>query len=211
MSAIDASKIDWIGVDWGTSHVRAWAISEKGDVLARTSSKDGMGRLSPDEFEPALVALIGAWLSPECAKSVIACGIVGARQGWVEAPYNCVPCVPLPVQNLMGIDSENPGLDVYIVPGLKQVELADVMRVEETQIGGVLSQMTLSDGVICLPGTHSKWAKLSGCLLVWNWLGRKIIGRTKKLSLLRSLNWLNITGRLWICWISAGALGKARL
>lgn len=161
MSAVIINNIDWVGVDWGTSHVRAWAMSKGGEVLARTSSKDGMGQLSSGEFEPALLALIGGWLSSDKIMPVIACGMVGSRQGWVEAPYNSTPCVPLPLQNLMRVNSKNSSLDVRLVPGLKQNEPADVMRGEETQITGVISHIKIYDGVICLPGTHSKWVKIS--------------------------------------------------
>jgi len=35
------------------------------------------------------------------------------------------------------------------------------MRGEETQIAGVLATLPNFDGIICLPGTHSKWAHLS--------------------------------------------------
>ncbi len=38
---------------------------------------------------------------------------------------------------------------------------ADVMRGEETQIAGFLSLNPGWDGVLCLPGTHTKWAHLS--------------------------------------------------
>ena len=34
---------------------------------------------------------------------------------------------------------------------------ADVMRGEETQIAGILAENPGFDGVICLPGTHTKW------------------------------------------------------
>jgi 2-dehydro-3-deoxygalactonokinase len=50
---------------------------------------------------------------------------------------------------------------VRIVPGLKQAQPADVMRGEETQIAGALAILPGFDGVICLPGTHSKWAHVS--------------------------------------------------
>ena len=48
----------WIAVDWGTSNLRAWAMGEDG-VLATASSDQGMGTLTRDGFEPALLALIG--------------------------------------------------------------------------------------------------------------------------------------------------------
>jgi 2-dehydro-3-deoxygalactonokinase len=46
---------------------------------------------------------------------------------------------------------------VRILPGIKQPEPADVMRGEETQIAGFLKQTPNYNGLICLPGTHSKW------------------------------------------------------
>jgi 2-dehydro-3-deoxygalactonokinase len=50
---------------------------------------------------------------------------------------------------------------VQIVPGLKQMKPADVMRGEETQIAGALALDPAFDGAMCLPGTHSKWVQIS--------------------------------------------------
>ncbi len=149
---------DWIAVDWGTTRLRAWAIGPAGDVLAEAASDEGMGGLARDGFEPALLRLVGPWLGP--AVEVIACGMVGSRQGWVEAPYRAVPCAPLggPLAEARAAD---PRLRVRVAPGLKQERPADVMRGEETQIAGFLAAHPRFDGVICLPGTHSKWARLS--------------------------------------------------
>jgi 2-dehydro-3-deoxygalactonokinase len=91
---------------------------------------------------------------------VIACGMVGSRQGWVEAPYATVPCRPLP-EALVAAPVTDPRIDVRVVPGLRQMEPADVMRGEETQIAGFLAATPGFDGVICLPGTHSKWVHVS--------------------------------------------------
>ena len=51
---------DWIAVDWGTSTLRAWAMSQDGQDLATASSTDGMGQLASAEFEPGIVATCGA-------------------------------------------------------------------------------------------------------------------------------------------------------
>jgi 2-dehydro-3-deoxygalactonokinase len=40
------------------------------------------------------------------------------------------------------------------------------MRGEETQIAGVLLQHPDFDGVICLPGTHTKWARIAAGTIV---------------------------------------------
>ncbi|TGD67526.1 2-dehydro-3-deoxygalactonokinase [Tabrizicola sp. WMC-M-20] len=150
---------DWIAVDWGTSNLRVWAMGPDG-ILAQAMSDDGMGRLSPDRFEPALLALIAPWLGTG-VKPVIACGMVGSRQGWHEAPYRAVPCTPLDRAGLVRVPVKDARVAVYIAPGLKQTRPADVMRGEETQIAGALALHPAFDGVMCLPGTHSKWAHIS--------------------------------------------------
>ena len=152
-------KPDWIALDWGTSNLRGWAISTQGAILDHAESADGMGSLTPDQFEPALLRLITHWLT-DSPTPIIACGMVGARQGWTEAAYSAVPC-PALSQNLTLAPTKDARLQVHIIPGLSQSDPADVMRGEETQIAGYLAQNPDFDGVICLPGTHSKWAHVS--------------------------------------------------
>lgn len=153
--------MSWIAVDWGTSQLRAWHMSETGDILASASSADGMGGLARDGFEPALLALISPWLAAGAAPEVYACGMVGARQGWTEAAYRPVPCTPVGPP-LTRAPVQHQGLTVSIVPGLSQLRPhADVMRGEETQIAGLIVARPNFDGVVCLPGTHCKWAEIS--------------------------------------------------
>jgi 2-dehydro-3-deoxygalactonokinase len=158
------TRADWIAVDWGTTHLRAWAMGPAGEVLAEAASDEGMGALRPDGFEPALLRLAGAWLDghrPEGEPvEVIVCGMAGSRQGWAEAPYRTVPCTPLGPP-LAAAPAHDPRLTVRLVPGLRQMRPPDVMRGEETQIAGFLAANPGFDGVICLPGTHSKWAHVS--------------------------------------------------
>tara|TARA_R110002074_G_scaffold33348_2_gene92855 strand:+ start:715 stop:1644 length:930 start_codon:yes stop_codon:yes gene_type:complete len=147
---------EWIAVDWGTSNLRVWAM--QGDVmLDRAQSGAGMAGLARDGFGPALSALIDGWDVP-LATPVIACGMVGSRQGWVEAPYRSVPCAPLGEGMIKVPDVD---MNVRVIPGLKQETPADVMRGEETQIAGYLALNPGWDGVICLPGTHAKWVQVS--------------------------------------------------
>ena len=155
---------DWIAVDWGTTHLRAFAMgnpAKASGIMAEAVSDDGMGRLARQDFEPALLRLIGGWLNPDHVTPVIACGMVGSRQGWFEAPYRAVPCPPLDAGGMVRVPVADPRLTVQIVPGLKQASPADVMRGEETQIAGALALSPGFDGVICLPGTHSKWVHVS--------------------------------------------------
>lgn len=149
----------WIAVDWGTSNLRVWAMGPDGSIIAEAASDDGMGKLTREAYEPALLRLIEPWLAGR--PPVIACGMVGSRQGWCEAPYRTVPCTPLDMTGQVAAPTTDPRLKVRIAPGLKQTQPADVMRGEETQIAGALALMPGYDGVLCLPGTHSKWVHIS--------------------------------------------------
>ncbi len=151
---------NWIAVDWGTTNLRAFAM-HKGTAIAETMSEDGMGKLTRDAFEAALIKLITPWLSAKHPTPVIACGMVGSRQGWHEAPYRTAPCSPLDPSALVLVPTTDPRIILRIVPGLRQNKPADVMRGEETQIAGALCLTPGFDGVFCLPGTHTKWVHVS--------------------------------------------------
>lgn len=154
----DAVKADWIAADWGTSNLRVWAMADDGTVLAENRSDQGMSKLPREGFEAALLDIAGAWIAGPT--QVVACGMVGARQGWAEAKYARVPCRAVP-EGFAKAPTTHPDLQVHIVPGVCQDSPADVMRGEETQISGFLARNPNWDGVICLPGTHTKWVHIS--------------------------------------------------
>lgn len=148
----------WIAVDWGTSALRAWQM-EADRPIAQRVSEAGMGGLQREGFEPALLDVIADWL-PAGQTDVLACGMVGARQGWQEAAYRTVPITPLDAPFLSVVPND-PRFRLHIVPGLSQRDPADVMRGEETQIAGFLTSRPEYEGVIGLPGTHMKWARIA--------------------------------------------------
>ncbi|MFK7856341.1 MAG: 2-dehydro-3-deoxygalactonokinase [Granulosicoccus sp.] len=151
----------WIGVDWGTTNLRVFAINAEGKVLAENTSDKGMGCLNVDEFENALLELIERWLTDDKVTPVYACGMVGARQGWQEAQYRTVPCLPVCGQGLTTVNTNDDRITFKILPGLSQQNPCDVMRGEETQIAGLLKLNPSFKGTVCLPGTHSKWVSIS--------------------------------------------------
>ncbi|MFG6079766.1 2-dehydro-3-deoxygalactonokinase [Paracoccus litorisediminis] len=150
---------NWIAVDWGTTRLRVWAMNDS-EVLENRSSDKGMGSLDRDGFEPALLELVEDWLGDRPVP-VIACGMVGARTGWVEAEYRPTPCTPLDPLRATRPVVRDPRLDVHILPGLSQIDPPDVLRGEETQIAGFIAQNPDFQGTLCLPGTHCKWVIIS--------------------------------------------------
>ena len=151
----------WIAVDWGTSNLRLWRLDAAGEVLGEVRSDRGMGKLRPEEFETVLLDLLAGDLPDHGRLTVVACGMVGARQGWQEARYVPVPARPPGIAQARKVETRDPRLSVHILPGMSQAAPADVMRGEETQIAGFLASEPGFDGVLCLPGTHCKWAHIS--------------------------------------------------
>jgi 2-dehydro-3-deoxygalactonokinase len=129
--------------------------------------------------------------------------MVGAKQGWVEAPYRAVPCPPLADQ-LTRAPGPRP---VWIVPGISQTQPADVMRGEETQIAGFLSLNPGWDGVLCLPGTHTKWVHLSAGEIVsfQTFMTGELFALLSEVSVLRH----TVAGGGWDASAFEAALGEA--
>ena len=158
---------DWIAVDWGTSNIRAWMINSDGDVVLSAASDKGMAHLQPQEFEAALLELAGGWLVKDCRIDVMICGMAGAKTGWIEAPYRSAPCPPLARGETASPHVRDARLKVCIVPGIKTDQPGhDVMRGEEIQVAGYLAANPRFEGVLCMPGTHTKWVHIKNGQIV---------------------------------------------
>jgi 2-dehydro-3-deoxygalactonokinase len=147
----------FVGVDWGTSALRCWLLTAKGDVLAEQRSHEGMSRLEPTAFASVLSHHLARLAAP-ATLPVLMCGMVGSRQGWREAPYaDCPAGMTGLVDRAIVVPDER--RDIRILPGLAQRDptAPDVMRGEETKLLG-LSQDGEHSGLVCMPGTHTKWA-----------------------------------------------------
>jgi len=151
-----------IGVDWGTSSQRAYRLGADGTVLERREAASGILHVAEGRFDAALRAIAGDWIAAG-ETHVLLSGMIGSRQGWVEAPY--LPC-PAGPDDLAAALVRVPfkGATVLLVPGLTDADDADtpeVMRGEETQLAGLPSLLE-ENALACLPGSHSKWARLAG-------------------------------------------------
>ncbi|MGJ3263992.1 MAG: 2-dehydro-3-deoxygalactonokinase [Salinarimonas sp.] len=154
-------EAEWIAVDWGTTNLRAYAMAGE-TCLAEARARKGMNTLATrDDFERALFETVDAWLpaDPEVPVRVIACGMVGARQGWREAPYLRAPTIP--IGEPRSVPTSRAAVTVEILPGIAQDDPPEVMRGEETQIAGLLAAEPGFEGVVCLPGTHTKWLRVA--------------------------------------------------
>lgn len=157
-------SIEWIAVDWGTSNLRAWGMGADGTALVPASSDQGMGKLKPEQFPAALQAVVAQITPSSDAIDVVICGMAGARQGWMEAPYLDAPTdLSRLGQGAVHPEVLNTSLRVSILPGVCQRQGGEnVMRGEETQLLGLASLFPGYSGLVCMPGTHSKWVRVRG-------------------------------------------------
>jgi 2-dehydro-3-deoxygalactonokinase len=159
------SETDWVAVDWGTSNVRAWGMAADGRSSFATQSDKGMGKIARADYAAVLAELIGDHARE--GTPVIVCGMAGARQGWLEAPYLETPA-NLNTVARSSVQPEDTAFATRILPGVCQRSAGgeDVMRGEETQLLGLLGLRPGFDGTVILPGTHSKWVELEAGRIV---------------------------------------------
>ncbi len=146
-----------IAVDWGTTNARAFRLDAGGSVVERREVQQGIMNVPEKRFDKAFLAMLGEWYRP--GVEVLMSGMIGSRQGWVEARY--AECPASAGDLAEGLASVPEFGNVRIVPGIHYCSSRgrhDVIRGEEVQIFGALPEGDSGRHVFCLPGTHSKWA-----------------------------------------------------
>ncbi len=152
---------DFLAADWGTSNLRAWRLGPDGRVKAARRFPWGVATLLPGEAAAKLRDEIRPALGAEHLPAVL-CGMIGSTLGMALAAYADCPAGGDELgRNLLEVDERT-----FIVPGLRCTRpdgYPDVIRGEETKILGWLAldpRRARGDHVLCLPGTHGKWARV---------------------------------------------------
>jgi 2-dehydro-3-deoxygalactonokinase len=145
----------FVGVDWGTSNARFMLVDADGGLIEERSGP-GIARLNGvAAIEAACFEALGDWLRVP----VVMAGMVGSNIGWRLAPYAKTPTAAGAVD---AVRFEARGWQFAILPGVETIRtdgFPDVIRGEETQIFGGIGG---DNALVCLPGTHSKWAVVAG-------------------------------------------------
>jgi 2-dehydro-3-deoxygalactonokinase len=156
------SQAEYAAVDWGTSSFRLWLIDRADGVLVERRSQEGMMAAGQLGFAAVLQSHLEA-VGAANDLPVVICGMAGARQGWVEAGYIDTPAhLAFILERAVSVPGQS--RDIRILPGIAQRDpkAPDVMRGEETQLLGALGLDAPGEAVVCIPGTHSKWARVRG-------------------------------------------------
>lgn len=148
-----------IGLDWGTSTLRAYKFDETGRIEETRSRSWGIRQLPEGGFAAALAGITESW---PITLPRLTCGMVGSRGGWREIPYVDLPADATKVVDGVTSMPLDDGTALHFVPGLRDPSGPDVMRGEETQLMGAISLVpeSAAKSTWILPGTHSKWASV---------------------------------------------------
>ncbi len=160
-----------IAVDWGSTHFRAMLVNDHGQVVDRVESTQGIlssamqAQKNDNRFAQVIEQHCRRWLSDAPSLTCFLGGMIGSRNGWQEVPYldNSRWLSELATQL-----QQSPEGCHFFIPGVQQNHKGhwDVMRGEETQILGAVQILSDCDWPrsvqMLLPGTHSKWAQVSG-------------------------------------------------
>ncbi len=152
------AKTSAIAIDWGTSNFRAYRLAADGSVIAERKAAAGISTVPAGGFPEALEREVGDWLREDKSVPVIMAGMVGSRNGWVEAPYASLPASAADLKAKLTRITRPDGGEALIVPGVSGVidGVGDVIRGEETLAIGA----GIRDGIILSPGTHPKWIEM---------------------------------------------------
>ena len=126
MKDMRLTQPDWLAADWGTSRLRIWGMRANGDVIGRQFGDCRMSRLAKSAFEAEFIKLANPFLSNDTTLDVICCGMAGSRQGWAEASYVKVPCHPPGIAHAVQVETADPRINVFILPGIKKNAPSDV-------------------------------------------------------------------------------------
>ena len=157
-----------IGLDWGISQLRIYAIGGDGGVLSTDATGQGILAVPDGEFEATFRRSLAAVPGAADDTPIIASGMIGSRQGWVEVPYVGCPAGLAEIAAGLARHRAGDGRLLYFVPGLSlhaEAGTPDIMRGEETQIVGAIARG--ADGLMVLPGSHSKWAFAEAGRISW--------------------------------------------
>jgi 2-dehydro-3-deoxygalactonokinase len=146
----------FVAIDWGTSSFRAWLI-EHDQIQDYLESDQGVKNFVQGQHISYLITVLEPWA--QRFDFIVSIGMIGSSIGLFETKFSKIPIdLNGVVKSLIKVPDINPAL--YIIPGVQK--LGDVMRGEESQT----LASGLKDGIVVLPGTHSKWVMLEKSVIV---------------------------------------------
>ncbi|PWJ41793.1 2-dehydro-3-deoxygalactonokinase [Sediminitomix flava] len=162
----------FISCDWGTSNFRLRLVdTESLEVLQEHSTDKGVKKVYQDFVESetnlSQKAYFGKYLAEQLkfvehaeVNTVIASGMLSSSIGMQELEYAKMPMSAEGRSLNSSFEQLDEKYELLLISGTKTEE--SVMRGEEIQALGLAERLKSSEGVLLLPGTHSKHIHYAG-------------------------------------------------
>lgn len=151
-----------IVVDWGSSSFRAYLLNDQLQCIDSVKNQSGVLNIKIP-YQQVFTSACGEWIKQYSVKRILCAGSVGSREGWLETPYAKVPFSMHDFTESIKYLELSSHYSLGILPGVQGISPSgqvDVMRGEEMHLFGILDQIKTEEALVCLPGTHSKWARV---------------------------------------------------
>jgi 2-dehydro-3-deoxygalactonokinase len=147
-------------LDWGTTNFRAFLVKSDGSIIDEKEGDRGIQSVAKGEHERVVSEALASWRAEYGPLDILAAGMIGSRNGWIEMPYVPTPAAAADLAAACRTIELAEGDRLTFLPGLTDptaFPFPDVMRGEETQLVGF---GLMRDMIVVLPGTHAKWAEI---------------------------------------------------
>lgn len=148
----------FIGVEWGTTRLRARLFDRDGRTLGAHEEHIRLSDLDRAGIAERVGGLRARW--PDSIGPILLSGMIGSAMGWQEVSRVDCPAGPDAIA-AGALRSSIGGHDVVFLPGLacrSRFDDPDVLRGEEVAAVGALAEAGSRAGLmLSVPGMHGKW------------------------------------------------------
>ena len=145
--------------DWGNSSGRLFCVRGPGLEPEILGTQRVIGAKDAVDCADVFTAAVKPWIEKWDVAEAIFCGAVTSNIGWVTTGYAQMPAR---VSGVRKTDFKtDAGLDCTFLSGTSLASgphaYFDTLRGEDIQAFGWMALTGLADGILCTPGTHTKW------------------------------------------------------
>lgn len=78
-------------LDWGTTGFRAFLVRSDGSLVDQKEGERGIQSIAKGEHGRVVSEALASWRAEYGPLDIVAAGMIGSRNGWIEMPYVPTP------------------------------------------------------------------------------------------------------------------------